>query len=162
MNITELLPPEAICLQMEAVSSTEVIERLGGALKQLGHVKEGFVEATLAREASLPTGLPLGGSINAAIPHVDIEYVNRPALGLATLAEPVVFHNMVEPEVEVPVRLVIMLALEQPKSQVEMLQQVAALLQRPDVVDRLMTAATPDEVFTILSGLEAPADPGQS
>ncbi|HEC24308.1 MAG TPA: PTS sugar transporter subunit IIA [Chloroflexi bacterium] len=157
MGITELLHPEAIVLQMEARNSTQVIEKLGGILNRLGFVKDGFVEATLAREASMPTGLPLGGDVNAAIPHVDIEYVRRPALALATLKKPVVFHNMVEPEEEVPVRLVIMLALDKPKSQIEMLQQVAGILQKPEIVSRLVSAATPEEVFSVLEELEAPA-----
>ncbi len=157
MNITELLDPQAIVLHMEAADSTEVIQKLGDRLRELGYVKDDFVEATLAREASMPTGLPLGGSVNAAIPHVDIAYVNRPALALATLKRPVVFRNMVEPEQEVPVQLVIMLALEQPKSQIEMLQQVALILQRPDVVDRLMAATTLEEVFEVLGGLSVPA-----
>lgn len=157
MNIVDLLNPQAVMLQMEAADSTEVIQKLGDRLRKLGYVKDDFVEATLAREASMPTGLPLGGSVNAAIPHVDIAYVNRPALALATLKKPVIFHNMVEPEQEVPVQLVIMLALEQPKSQIEMLQQVATILQRPDVVDRLMAASTLEEVFEVLGGLGVPA-----
>ncbi len=156
MNITDLLNPQAVVLQMEAADSVEVIQKLGDRLRELGYVKDDFVEATLAREASMPTGLPLGGSVNAAIPHVDIAYVNRPALALATLKKPVIFRNMVEPEQEVPVQLVIMLALEQPKSQIEMLQQVATILQRPDVVDRLMAASTLEEVFEVLGGLGVP------
>jgi PTS system galactitol-specific IIA component len=114
-------------------------------------VKDNFVDAALEREANMPTGLPLGGDYNAAIPHVDIEYVNQSALGLATLKEEVVFYNMVENDVEVPCRLIIMLALDQPKSQIEMLQSVAAVLQDPEIITRLVRAETVDEVFEILS-----------
>lgn len=99
----------------------------------------------------MPTGLPLGGDYNAAIPHVDIEYVNQSALGLATLKEDVVFYNMVDNDEEVPCRLVIMLALDQPKSQIEMLQSVAAVLQAPETIQKLVTAKTTEEVFSILS-----------
>jgi galactitol PTS system EIIA component len=151
MSIVQFLPQEAIALQLEAVDSEQVIRELGGRLRQLDCVKEGFVDATLRREADMPTGLPLGGDINAAIPHVDIEYVNRSALALATLASPVVFQNMVDPDEEVPVRLVIMLALDQPKSQIEMLQEVSGVLQKPDLVLRLMTAADAREALAILS-----------
>jgi len=150
MSMSSLLDQKAIVLKMAAKNSTEVIERLGGILRELGCVADDFVEATLAREAEMPTGLPLGGEVNAAIPHVDLEYVKRPALALATLKEPVDFQNMVDPSEAVPTQLVIMLALDQPKSQVEMLQEVAGVLQRPDVVDRLMGASTADEVFAIL------------
>ncbi len=132
-----------------------IIQRLGTLLKEQGYVNDGFVEATLQREATMPTGLPLQGELNAAMPHVDPEYVQKPAIALATLKDPVIFHNMVMTEEEVPVRLVIMLALDQPKSQIETLQQVAGLLQKPDLVAALMTAIVPEEVFSILSGLEA-------
>jgi len=151
MNIKDYLNPEAIILQMEAETSEEVIRSLGGKLLALGFVKDDFVEATLERERNMPTGLPLGGNVNAAIPHVDIEFVKKSALGLATLKQEVVFYNMVENDVAVPCRLVIMLALDKPKSQVEMLQSVAAVLQNPDLISKLMAAATVEEIFEALS-----------
>lgn len=151
MNIVDFLNPEAIFLQLHAKTSEEVIGVLGAKLHQLGYVKDNFIAAALEREANMPTGLPLGGEINAAIPHVDIEYVNRPALGFATLKEPVVFCNMVDKDEEVPVRLVIMLALEKPKSQIEMLQSVAGLLQQPETIEKLMAARSPQDILDILA-----------
>lgn len=151
MSIAQHLPREAIVLQLEADSSEDVIRLLGERLRGLGLVKDGFVEATLRREAEMPTGLPLGGDINAAIPHVDIEYVNSSALALATLKAPVIFYNMVEADEPVPVRLVIMLALDQPKSQIQMLQEVSALLQQPELVDQLMTVTAANEALALLS-----------
>ncbi len=151
MDIREYLNEKAVILGLEAANSEEVIRVLGGKLRDLGYVKDNFVEAALEREANLPTGLPLGGKFNAAIPHVDIEYVNKSALGLATLKEEVVFYNMVENDVEVPCRLVIMLALDKPKSQIEMLQSVAAVLQDPDIISKLVSAKTTEEIFSILS-----------
>ena len=151
MDIKEFLHPEAIVLQMEAETSEEVIRKLGGKLRGLGYVKEDFVEATIERERNMPTGLPLGGNFNAAIPHVDIEYVNKSALGLATLKQPVVFYNMVETDVEVPCQLVIMLALDKPKSQVEMLQRVAEILQAPEIIEELMAANTSDDILAALA-----------
>jgi PTS system galactitol-specific IIA component len=156
MKIPELLHPEAIFVNLDAADSTAVITELGNRLLKLGAVKEGFVEATLAREATMPTGLPLMGEVNAALPHVDIEYVNSPALALATLARPVIFKHMVNTDEDVPVRLVIMLALDQPKSQVEMLQEIAGLLQQPEAIDKLMQAGEPAQVLDILEGLTAP------
>lgn len=151
MKISDFLCKEAVILDLDASNFEEVIRVLGGKLQEQGFVKDDFVEAALERERNLPTGLPLGGDYNAAIPHVDIEYVNKPALGLATLKNEVVFYNMVESDEEVPCRLVIMLALEQPKSQVEMLQSVAAVLQDPETIKKLINAKFTEEVFTILS-----------
>jgi PTS system galactitol-specific IIA component len=151
MKINEFLNEGAVILGSEATSSEEVIRTLGGKLRDLGYVKDNFVEAALEREANMPTGLPLGGEYNAAIPHVDIEYVNQSALGLATLKEDVVFYNMVDSDEVVPCRLVIMLALDTPKSQIEMLQSVAAVLQNPDTIRKLVNAKTTEEVFSALS-----------
>jgi len=151
MNIKDFLCEEAVVLGLGATTSEEVIRELGGKLRDQGYVKDNFVEAALEREANLPTGLPLGGEYNAAIPHVDIEFVNKSALGLATLKNEVVFYNMVESDEEVPCRLVIMLALDQPKSQIEMLQSVAAVLQNPEIISKLVNAETTEEVFEILS-----------
>lgn len=151
MKIKDYLCDDAVIIGLEASNSEQVIRTLGGKLRNLGYVKENFVEATLEREANMPTGLPLGGEYNAAIPHVDIEYVNQSALGLATLKQDVVFRNMVENDAEVPCRLVIMLALDQPKSQIEMLQSVAAVLQDQDIVKKLVSAETTEEIFSILS-----------
>lgn len=150
MDIKDYLCDEAIILGLEAGTSEEVIRALGGKLRDEGYVKEDFVEAALDREKNMPTGLPLGGDINAAIPHVDIEYVNKSGLGLATLKDDVVFYNMVENDVEVPCRLVIMLALDQPKSQIEMLQSVAAVLQNPETIKALVNSKTIEDIFTAL------------
>ena len=151
MNFKDFLCEEAVILGLEASSFEEVIRELGSKLHEQGFVKDDFVDAALEREANMPTGLPLGGEYNAAIPHVDIEYVNKSALGLATLKDEVVFYNMVESDEEVPCRLIIMLALDQPKSQVEMLQSVAVVLQDPAIIRNLVNAKTTEEVFTILS-----------
>jgi PTS system galactitol-specific IIA component len=154
VNLSQLLVPQAVLLQDDSDSSSAIIRKLGEQLRQLGFVTDGFIDATLQREATMPTGLPLDGETNAAMPHVDLEYVRRPAVALATLRAPVIFHHMVMTEEEVPVRLVIMLALDQPKSQIEVLQQVAGLLQRPETVSGLLAAQDTAEVYALLAGLE--------
>ena len=147
MNIKDYLEKDAIIIGLKAENSEEVIRALGGRLFKLGYVKDDFVEATLKREREMPTGLPLGGESNAAIPHVDIEYVNQSSLALATLASPVVFYNMVDNDEEVPCQLVIMLALDQPKSQIEMLQKVAEIFQTPGLVEKIIAAKSVEEIF---------------
>lgn len=150
MAITDYLSPDAVALQIDAVDSADVIRRLGGRLLDLGCVRDDFIEATLAREASMPTGLP---DVNAAIPHVDPEYVIKPSVALATLVKPIFFKHMVENDVDVPVQLVFMLALTS-KEQVDLLQQVVEVIQQPAARDRLMAARTPDEAFATLSAFE--------
>ncbi len=154
MSIAAFLKPEAILLDVEVESSDEVIALLGTELLKLGLVKDNFIDAALEREANMPTGLPLGGDVNAAIPHVDIEYVNQSALALATLSSPVIFRNMVDSDEEVPVQLVIMLALDAPKAQIEMLQQISFILQQPAVITSIMEAKTTADVLAAVSDLQ--------
>lgn len=151
--IVELLHPEGVLLNSELKTAEEVIKAIGDKLFKAGYVKDTFVDAAIEREKTLPTGLPLGGGINAAIPHTEIEHVIKPALGMATLKNEVNFRNMVSPDELVPVRLVFLLALEQPKVQIEMLQEVAGVLQDPKLVSSLLEKSSYKEVIEVIEGL---------
>lgn len=148
--ILRLLEPQGILLNVEAKDSSEIIRQLGRKLYESGYVKESFIDAAINRENRLPTGLPLSGGFNAAIPHTDIEHVKKPALALATLKTPIPFRNMAFPSETVEVSLVFLLALEQPKAQIEMLQEIAGVLQAPIVVSALMKATNHKEVTAAL------------
>jgi galactitol PTS system EIIA component len=150
-NILNLLEPAATSFHLTAKNSAEVISHLGKSLFEAGYVRESFVDAALDREKELPTGLPLQGNINAAIPHTDAEHVVKSGLAMATLAKPVIFHNMAIPEETVSVQLVFLLALNQPKTQIETLQAVAELLQKPEIVGQLMEANHFDDIKRIFS-----------
>jgi PTS system galactitol-specific IIA component len=113
-------------------------------------VRPTFIIGALEREKTLPTGLPLGGTINAAIPHTDIHHVIHAAVALATLNKPVIFQNMVNSEEEVPVRIVFLLALKEAHAQIEMLQEIAGILQNESVINDLMKANSNKEVLAIL------------
>jgi galactitol PTS system EIIA component len=151
-KLVQLLNDNVICLNLNAKDASEVIEHLGTRLFSNGFVKESFIEATLESEKKLPTGLPLSGFINAAIPHSEAVHVVKPGVALATLKQPVVFKNMVKPEEDVNVQLVFMLSLDHPKSQIDMLQQIAGILQHPLTVEKLMSAESFDDVKAALSG----------
>ncbi|MDX9864579.1 MAG: PTS sugar transporter subunit IIA [Anaerolineaceae bacterium] len=151
-KILELIVPDAVCLNMDAKDSAEVIRTLGEKLLAAGYVKESFVAAALSRESELPTGLPLGAAYNAAIPHTDAEHVLHSALAVATLKHPVIFQNMVDPDAGVEVHLVILMALDHPKVQVEMLQEVALVLQDSATIEGLVQASSIEEVFASLKG----------
>lgn len=150
--IVQLLHPEGVLLNCEFTTAEEVIKAIGSKLYEAGFVKASFVDAAIEREKNLPTGLPLSGGINAAIPHTEIEHVIKPALGIATLKNEVNFRNMVSPDEFVPVRLVFLLALEQPKAQIEMLQEVAGVLQNPKLVSDLLEKNSFKEVIEAFGG----------
>jgi len=149
-KLLQLLDDDVVCLNLDASNASDVIENLGMRLFKNGYVRKSFIEATLESEKKLPTGLPLGGTINAAIPHTDIIHVVKPGVALATLKHPVIFKNMIKPEEDVSVQLVFLLSLNHPKSQVEILQEIAGVLQKPETVEKLITALTFEDVQVAL------------
>ena len=151
MNILDFLVPSSVALHYQADTSKDVITHLGKLLFDAGYVRETFVDAALDRESRLPTGLPLSGDVNAAIPHTEVEHVLKPGLAMATLSTPVTFQNMVSPEEAVPCQLVFVMALDQPKAQIEMLQEIAGILQNPAVIQSLMLASNFEEVRATFS-----------
>ena len=63
MNIKDFLNEKAVILGSEATSSEEVIRDLGGKLRDLGYVKDNFVEAALEREAEYADRVTIGGRV---------------------------------------------------------------------------------------------------
>jgi len=149
--LLELLDPHTVALNYQAKNAEDVIRHLSEMLVAHHYVLDSFADAALRREAELPTGLRLSGEIHAAIPHTDIEHVLKPAVALATLTHPVIFRHMIDPEEKVPVRLVFLLALEQPKSQVAMLQEIASVLQTPQLVKQLANASSINDIKEALT-----------
>ncbi len=150
MKFVELLDPELIVCNLEARSSEEVLRFLARKLYEKGLVRAGFEEALLKREQEMPTGLPIG-DINVAIPHADIEHVIKPAVAIAILAKPLPFHVMVDPDNIVDVKIIFLLALNEPHAQIQMLQNLAMILQDSSLLQRLEVTKSPKEVIEIFS-----------
>lgn len=145
---------ENILILDESKDAKDVIAKLSALLEKTGDVKPSFCEAVLEREKSMPTGLELDGEIHAAIPHADVEHVLNPSLAMAVLRQPVAFKCMVEPEKDLSVGLVFLLAMNEPKKQVEMLQQVATILQNSQLIQSLYTAKSSREVIDLIAKME--------
>ena len=113
---------ESLILKFDKpMTDREVLSAMTDYLCEKGIVKDTYKQAILEREQSFPTGLKTGG-INVAIPHADICHVNEAAICVAVLKTPAPFRAMDEPDNDVPVSLVIMLALTEAHGHIEMLQ----------------------------------------
>lgn len=122
---------------------------LAGQLNAAGKVHDDFFDAVWAREQKFPTGLP-AGKINVAIPHADAKYVKESAIAVATLAQPIPFHNMAVTDQEIPVSLIMMLAIHEPHGQVQVLQNVMALFQDEQHLAKLLQEHDAHALFTDL------------
>lgn len=144
------LDPRAICPRIVASDSTEVINLLAERLRMIGCVEESYARAVIDREAVMPTGLPLADDVAVAVPHTDPEHVIAPALAMATLAKPVVFKSMEDPDRDLAVTVVFALALRDKNEQIEMLQTIAATLQDAEIMRRIADAASVAEIAAAL------------
>jgi len=154
-TLKNLLVQSAIVLKYPAENAEDIVNVLGRRLFEDGYTRESFVQAALDREEEMPTGLPLNGSYNAAIPHTDVEHVIKPGVAFGTLKSPVIFQNMAVPEESVDVSLVFLLALDQPKAQIGMLQQIAGILQDPQIIKDLMNASECEDIIRIIGNRNA-------
>ncbi|MFD1449067.1 PTS sugar transporter subunit IIA [Oceanobacillus profundus] len=128
---------------------TEVIKTLGRQMVDAGYAKETYIQAVLDREKTLPTGLK-AGITNVAIPHTDITHVNKSAVAIATLNEPVKFHLMEDPSKEVDVDIVFLLAVSQPEEQTELLRNLMAIFQDKELLLKIKNAENKDSLHEIL------------
>lgn len=139
-----------VVIELEAGSKEEVLTLLGTKLIEQGVVKEGFIESVLKRETSYPTGLPTS-PFGVAIPHTDGDMVNHSKIAFASLKEPVKFNAMGQGADLVDVKLVFMLALQNPADQLETLQKLVGLFQDPETVVKLAQVKSAEELNGVIA-----------
>lgn len=149
--LLDLLVPSATLLNVACDDKEAVIKLLSQQLLDANYILDSYETAVLEREATMPTGLPLEGDTNVAIPHTDVEHVAKPGIALATVTAPVLFQSMAEPEVSLPVRIIILMALSEAKGQVETLMAIAELIQNQSVIDNLLLAESYEDVVKAIS-----------
>ncbi|GGB32978.1 PTS sugar transporter subunit IIA [Lentibacillus populi] len=125
-----------ILLDLEGETKEEVLTAMGQNLTEKGLVKTTFTEAIIAREAEFATGLPTSG-VSVAIPHTDVEHVNKKAISVAVLKDPVAFGVMGDPDETTPVKLVFMLAMDEAHSQLSLLQRLMHIFQDQETLTYL-------------------------
>ncbi|MDY6868057.1 MAG: PTS sugar transporter subunit IIA [Chloroflexota bacterium] len=140
---------ENIIIGMTGNSYQDVIRTLAEKLHDGGFVKDSYVQAVLDREEVFPTGLQVEEA-GVAIPHSDAEHVITSTLGIATLKQPVEFRAMAEPDKIIPVSLVMMLAVAEPKKVVLVLRKVINILKNGAAIKALNVAKTALDAKRIL------------
>jgi PTS system galactitol-specific IIA component len=132
-----------VVIDLETSTAEQAIQVLADMLHQEGMVDEHYGAATIDRERKHATGLPTK-PFSIAFPHADADGVVQSALAVASLKKPVVFRNMADPEEELEVELVIMLANKTPEEQINTLQNLAVLFGTPQKLSDLKNIQDPD------------------
>jgi PTS system galactitol-specific IIA component len=125
---------------LEVPDAPGVMRSLTACLQSEGCIRDGFLDALLARERDYPTGLATK-TMAVAIPHADPTYVEVPALAAARLRHPVSFRAMDDPGRPLDVRLVFLIALKSPKDQIAFLKKFAQAIQSGEFLGRLVSCA---------------------
>lgn len=147
--IWEELKDSLIFTGLRAGTSDDVMRQLGAAFIEEGYCKETYADALIKREREFPTGLDVNG-IGVAIPHTDVSHVNKPGIAIAVLEDPVIFIQMGTDDETTQVRLVFMLAVKDPNAHLENLQQIIAIIQDTDVLEKLLEVKEKKEIIEII------------
>jgi PTS system galactitol-specific IIA component len=131
------------------MDSKTLIDLLAARLHMQGYVTAEYGQLTYLRECEHPTGLPTN-PFCIAIPHAGAEGVNESALAFASLKKPVRFRSMEDPDEELEVHLVFMLANKDPEEQIETLRNLALLFGQSDKLLELREQASPHEIVAWL------------
>lgn len=131
--------------------STEVIAALARRLADTGRATDPAAvrDAALARESQSATGLPGG----IAIPHCRNAAITTPSLVFARLAPKVAFGAP-----DGPADLVFLIAAPEGAGaeHMKLLSSLARALVKPEFLIALRSAATPDEIVTLVDGVIKP------
>jgi galactitol PTS system EIIA component len=140
---------DLVKIGIEAEDQFSCIEQLGDLLFRMGYVKDTYIQAAKDREKVYPTGLPTNG-VGVAIPHTDAVHVIKPAVAIGTLKNPVKFNMMGDIEQVVEVQLIFMLAINDPSTQVQMLQELMSLFGKEEMLKTIQKLEDPKEIIALI------------
>lgn len=144
------LRKELIKVGLDAADEEDALRQMSAEFVALGVAKDSFPEALLERERVYPTGLP-AIAFDIAIPHCASENVKETSMGVAVLAHPVEFPQMGSPEITLHPEILFMLAIKDPKKQIETLQKIMGVIQNADLLNAIKKARSADEVYELLA-----------
>ena len=140
-------------VKMKVAVSTkyEALDILSNCLLSHHKVSSSFAQAIKRREDEFPTGLMLE-NIGVAIPHTDVEHVVEQSMAIGILEEPVDFTIMGTENDLVKVKVIFMLALKEPHTQLEFLQTLVQIFQDDSKILKLLECQSPSEIITVFKG----------
>ncbi len=146
-----ILEENLVIIGLDRKKKEDVLFELSQKLEQRDFVQPDFLSHVLEREEKYPTGLP--AAIPLALCHTEAQYVIRSAMAVATLRQPVEFHEMGNPDGIVSVEIVFLLALHDPKDQVLWLKRMANLFKNEKALAGIKEASTSAMIVDILQGI---------
>jgi mannitol/fructose-specific phosphotransferase system IIA component (Ntr-type) len=153
MKLSDLITPELVLLPLAATDKWQAIELLAKAPASVGRygpaALESVHQALVVRERSMSTGMEHG----IAIPHAAVEGLEDVVAVLGLSPQGIPFETLDGKLARIVVCLLI------PRSKklmhIKTLAEIARLLARADVRERLLECRRPQDVVELLRQLEA-------
>jgi PTS system galactitol-specific IIA component len=149
VNFENMLREDLVFTQKHFESKKDAILFLAEQLKQKEYVRETFADAVVEREEKYPTGLYLG-KINVAIPHTETKHVKQSAVGILTLDKPVIFNKMDDPSQTIPVLIIFLLAVSEPKEYTKFLAGLVGNFSDKVFIQRIYDASSPWQLLNLV------------
>ena len=150
-----MIDEKLVKIKSKAKTNFEILDELADLLYENGYVKDSFKQAVKDREKSFPTGLLVEDNFGIAIPHADREHVNKLGMAVATLENPVDFIQMGgEAGDIVPVTLVCMLSIDNPKKHMDTLAKLMELFSDHDKLEEIKKCDTKEKIMELLSEVD--------
>lgn len=143
-----MINEKLIYLDLTCSTAEETIDTLAKQLYKNGYVTKDYINAILTREKNYPTGLPTNPGV--ALPHASSEFVKKSGIAVGLLKDSVDFHEMGGENSKVNIKIVIMLAINEPKEHLDYLQKIMMMIQTPAILSKLNKAKSTNEVYNIL------------
>ncbi len=145
--LQKVLKPEAIRIRLQATNKQEAIRELVDILDQAEHLKDrAEAERVLfARERSLSTGLQDG----IAIPHGKTDTVDHLVVAIGIRKDGIDF-DCADGK---PARIFVLALSPASKAgpHIQFLAEISSILAKPEARQRLLSAASPQEVYSLLT-----------
>lgn len=126
--IQNLINKDLIFTNLSSSSKEDLLKLMGSKLEKLNFVKKGFTESVIKREEMYPTGLH-GLNFGFAIPHTDSSFIIKPTIAIAIIPDGVNFKRMDDSDKSIKSKIIIMLAINSPDTQLDALQTIVVAMQ---------------------------------
>jgi PTS system nitrogen regulatory IIA component len=147
MNLKKILTRDSIQPELKAETKSGVIEEMVGFLTASGKFtgKTAAVQAVLAREEKMSTGMQNG----IAIPHGKTDAVDQLVAAVGIHRDGVDFAAMDGK----PSHIFILTLSPENRAgpHIQFLAEISKVLSRPDLREKLLNAATADEILNLLT-----------
>lgn len=135
---------DVFVLDVNAADRYELLKLLAEKLYETGYVKSTYLNALIERENEYPTGLVVTDNFHVAIPHADVEHVEKEALVVVRTNRRITFRKMDDPSTEVPVDVVFLLVIKEPKGYVKFLAALTNLFTNEEFVKIILNGSPQD------------------